>query len=385
MVSSIARALAVIMLCISSLPSAHAALPAIAYEDAVEALQHSGVIDQGSARIFDPLTRAEALMILLRNQPTLLDALRRIKDSLSPVPLFSDVDQSSWYAPAVEVGFAQRMVRGYPDGTFRPSQNVSVAEAVALLVRSYGFDTSSLEFQSSPDLPNDPSAWYAPAVSMLIAKRGVMPTSKLRVGDAITRGQFFDMVYRLRLSRGQATQSVVTQTSTSRPSSVAHVPVSSSFVPVAKAASLSSKNFSISIPSIGLHDLTVTHPDDTSTQKGILAPLSQGVGHLLGYPGEGGKVMIYGHSSDYPWKISEFSEIFSTINKAQLGDRISVTYQGKLHEYVVTEKKTIPAKDRSPFEPDEHGEELILYTCWPVGSITSRYVVIARPVESVAR
>lgn len=362
----------------------HAAIPAFAYDDAVEHLQSAGVIDRGDPRVMDTLNRAEALKVLLANQSSFSSDLAKVTGSMPPVALFSDISQTAWYAPYIEVGFAHGIVRGYPDGTFRPASPLRVAEAVALLMRSYANDQSA-DFHTSPDLPNSRGAWYEGAVSALISQGGVMPTSRLKPDAFITRGELMDMVYRLRLAHGQG-RATVADASAATPPRIASSSSSSSTTVVAsrtppQGIAISSKPFAISIPSIGLHDLRVTHPTDTATQKGILAPLSQGVGHLLGYPGEGGKVMIYGHSSDYPWKVSQFSEIFSTINQTKVGDPIYVTYNGTMHTYRITEKKTIPAKDRSPFEPDEHGEELILYTCWPVGSITSRYIVIARPVD----
>ena len=94
--------------------------------------------------------------------------------------------------------------------------------------------------------------------------------------------------------------------------------------------------------------------------------------------------MIYGHSSGYPWDLSKFTKIFRGINEMKVGDRVYVTFSGKLYVYQVSEKKTIPAKDKTTFEPDEHGEQLVLYTCWPPDSITNRYLVYATPVDAVA-
>jgi LPXTG-site transpeptidase (sortase) family protein len=152
----------------------------------------------------------------------------------------------------------------------------------------------------------------------------------------------------------------------------------------ASAQFASKKPFAISIPSIGIVDLTVTHPSDPYSQKGVLEPLQQGVGHLFAYPGKGSKIMIYGHSSGYPWDLSKFTKIFRTINEVKEGSKIYVTYDGTLHVYQVTEKKTIPANDKTAFEPDERGEQLVLYTCWPPDSIAQRYLVYAVPVETLA-
>jgi LPXTG-site transpeptidase (sortase) family protein len=144
------------------------------------------------------------------------------------------------------------------------------------------------------------------------------------------------------------------------------------------------KSFALSIPSIGITNLTVTHPTNVTTQKGVLDVLKNGVGHLFSFPGDGGKILVYGHSSSYPWDVSPYTKIFRGINKVNIGDLITVVYEGKTIQYQVSQKKTVLAKDRSEFEPDSNGEELILYTCWPPDSITHRFLVIARPVERVA-
>jgi sortase A len=115
-----------------------------------------------------------------------------------------------------------------------------------------------------------------------------------------------------------------------------------------------------------------------------LAPLQTGVGHLFAYPGQGSKIMIYGHSSGYPWDLSKFTKIFRTINKLAVGDKVYVTYDKHLYVYQVISKRAVSNKDTSAFEPDNNGEELILYTCWPPDSISQRYLVHAVPIDMVA-
>src|SRR5690606_16519551 len=88
------------------------------------------------------------------------------------------------------------------------------------------------------------------------------------------------------------------------------------------------KQFTISIPKAGIENLTVTHPDGPLSSDGILAPLQNGVGHLFSYPGGGGKIMVYGHSSGYPWDVSEYTKIFRKINELNPGDKIYIDYAG---------------------------------------------------------
>lgn len=361
-------------------------MPPEAYDDAISALEKAHIIDgysAGNPRLYDYINRAEALKVILLNQSSMASEVSLMSRSLPAVPLFSDVVQSAWYAPYIEVGFKHQLIKGYNDGRFWPEAGVRVSEAVSMLMRSYGVQASTQEFRTSKDLPNTSGEWYAGYVSALIAKGGVMPESRLTVSDYLTRGQLFDMVYRMRIASGQIGMVSPQIPSTSVISSSPSIFVASQ-TPVSSSQYLSSKSFALSIPALNILDLTITHPSDPSTQKGILAVLKNGVGHLFGYPGEGGKVLVYGHSSSYPWDLSPYTKIFRGINKVELGQKVYVTYDGKVHTYQVTEKRTVPAKDHSAFEPDDNGEELILYTCWPPDSISHRFLVIAKPVESVA-
>ncbi len=362
-----------------------------AYADAVMALTSTGVIDGGgNVRLDDYVNRAEALKIILKAQQRFASEITRMSAAMPPIGLFPDVDQRQWYAPYIEVGFKYGLVKGYPDGRFWPNGGVKVAEAGSMLVRSYGLQNTSGQFSTSDDLQNEVGHWYTDAISILNQRGAVMVGSRLSPGDYLTRGELINMVYRMQQSAGTAQSSASTVPVLSVNGGVASSAssVASSAPPATTNPSLaqyaSKKDFAITIPSLGIVDLTITHPADPYSQKGVLEPLQQGVGHLFSYPGQGGKIMVYGHSSGYPWDLSKFTKIFRGINEMKIGDRVYVTYSGKLYVYQVSDKKTIPAKEKGAFEPDEHGEELVLYTCWPPDSITNRYLVYAKPVETVA-
>jgi len=79
-----------------------------------------------------PLNRAELLKILYSSE------FGRPGDMFKG-DCFPDVDRDAWYAPYVCGSKDARWVSGYPDGTFRPSQNVSYVEAVKMLVNVRGY------------------------------------------------------------------------------------------------------------------------------------------------------------------------------------------------------------------------------------------------------
>jgi LPXTG-site transpeptidase (sortase) family protein len=378
--ANLARCVGSVIALASFVPVAFMASNTSAYDTAVVALQNAGVIDgarDGNVRLFDGVNRAEALKIILKAEPRFASAVTRINGSMPSLQLFPDVNLTAWYAPYVEVGFQYKLVQGYPDGTFHPEAGVTAAEAAAMLQRSFGQGLQESSFLTSSDLPNVDGQWYTSAVSFLHARGVVVPGSRMKPGQALTRGQLFLLVYGLMHGNGQVPSvatAPVTQTTNTPPA-------------IDQGAALkyaSSKPFSISIPSLNIIDLTVTHPQDPYSNDGVLAPLKDGVGHLFGYPGEGSKILIYGHSSGYPWDLSPFTKIFRTINQLKEGHLVYVTYQGKLFIYEVISRVAVKANDRSAFEPDSNGEQLILYTCWPPDSISQRLLITAAPVATIA-
>ena len=57
---------------------------------------------------------------------------------------FADVEAGRWSAGYVNVAVGQGILKGYPDGTFKPANKVTYAEAVTMLVRALGYQDSFL-------------------------------------------------------------------------------------------------------------------------------------------------------------------------------------------------------------------------------------------------
>lgn len=356
-----------------------------AYETASHALRDRGVIQgypDGTLRPNGYLNRAEALKTLLYARA---DYRSQLSSATATQRYFYDVPQTAWYAPAINLGAKLGIAKGYPDQKFRPERLVSTEEAITFLLRTFGVTVSGQSAVLSPYYENQSNQWYTPYINTAIEKNLLLKIQKLRPGTAISRGQFFDMVYRMMhltesgtvVYQGPEPQAYGRDQSLSNP--LAHSRGTDPNHPHA-----SEKYFSISMPDLGIDDMTITHPIDPFTKDGILSVLTEGVGHLFSYPGGGGKIMIYGHSSSFPWDVSQYTKAFRKVNQLEIGDKIYVTYEGTLHVYEVTHEQTIDAADTSPFNDNGTGEELILYTCWPPDSIAQRYLVHAVPVEKIA-
>lgn len=372
------------------------------YEEAFAGLQMQGVVqgfNDGSGRPYSALSRAEGLKVILELEGSQAGLIDRLHRTMPPMPLFSDVDQTAWYAPYVEAGFRSGVVVGYPDGTFRPDEPLRVEEAVSLLLRAYRIDGDTDEAQYSASIDNRPGEWFTGSVNAAIDRNLFSSREVLRLGYVITRGQFFDIAYRMGVvdreslasyDRPEPEPAPVAQPS---PAPVVRQQQGGTYGPQVSLPRppsgdanvmqyASEKFFALTIPALDIRDLTVTHPADPFTSNGILAPLQNGVGHLFGYPGGTSTVLIYGHSSGYPWDVSQYTKIFRQINRLQPGDRVYLTYNRHLYVYQVSRSESVPAGDLASI--GSNGEEMILFTCWPPDSISKRYLVHAMPVQTIA-
>ena len=53
---------------------------------------------------------------------------------------FADV-REEWFAPFVCAAARETIVGGFGDGTFRPAQNITMIEAIKVVVRAFGFQS----------------------------------------------------------------------------------------------------------------------------------------------------------------------------------------------------------------------------------------------------
>ena len=83
---------------------------------------------------------------------------------------------------------------GYPDGTVRPNGEITRAEAAAMLARL--LEIESIGSAEVPSFPDTPSAWYNKAINAVV-QRGIMkgyPDGTFKPNDSITRAEFTQMI-----------------------------------------------------------------------------------------------------------------------------------------------------------------------------------------------
>jgi LPXTG-site transpeptidase (sortase) family protein len=332
-----------------------------------------------------PITRAEAVALLVNANPA---GVERTKWFAAHMPLFSDVNQTQWYAPYLETAFEQGWITGNGDLTFRPNGPLKQEEAIAIATHYKEIEDPSAGVYLT--ITGSQGNWLNKIVSEAQANAIKMPFP-VRPGESILRQDFYSMVASAGVDQPDTIQVAVIPVTTdfhttAQPlqpiiqQAVAANTTTNEPDPVVPAEATNSY-FAISMPTLGIKDLHISHPTDL-THDGLLVPLKSGVGHLFSYPGQDGKILIYGHSSSYPWDVSEYTKIFRKINQLAIGDMVYINYHGTLYTYKVTFKQTVPQGDTSAFA-QEGKEELILYTCWPPDSIKQRYLVHADLVSAV--
>jgi peptidoglycan lytic transglycosylase len=171
---------------------------------AIKYLSENGIINGYADGSFKPdnlVNRVEALKIVLEGN-NLIDAVYIENNAIggddfinNPVT-FSDVYKSVWYYPYIKKGVEEGIVKGYEDGTYKPSQTVNRAESFKMVMES---DDVVL-----PEVTEDPFAdihvgdWFAPYFLEAKTREIVYFTTQNTVnpGREMTRAKFAELVYR---------------------------------------------------------------------------------------------------------------------------------------------------------------------------------------------
>jgi hypothetical protein len=110
------------------------------YASAMTRLNALGILKGYTDGTFRPatgITRAEFAVVVVRA----LGLEEAAKGTLGGTK-FIDVPATHWASGYVNVAVGRGVIRGYPDGTFRPEASVSNVEAIAMIVRILGYEPS---------------------------------------------------------------------------------------------------------------------------------------------------------------------------------------------------------------------------------------------------
>ena len=137
-------------------------------------------------------------------------------------------------------------------------------------------------------------------------------------------------------------------------------------------------NFSIVIPKIGAN-AKIQSNIDASDENIYLDALNKGVAHTLGtaFPGEGGHIFLFAHSTDYFWNVSSYNAIFYLLYKLEKNDEVNIFYQGQRYVYRVIGQEIVDPSQVQYLTRKTNREFLTLQTCWPPGTTLKRLLIFA--------
>jgi len=149
------------------------------YDDAIEYLLDEDIADgydDGDFRGYKDINRAEFTKIIML-------ATGADEDDMDEEDCFWDV-RREWFAPFVCEARDEGIVRGYQDGTFRPGNPISFAEAASIIAKAYDADTDTY------------GEWYAPYIDALEDWDAVPPTVS-GVHNPLTREEMAYIIWKV--------------------------------------------------------------------------------------------------------------------------------------------------------------------------------------------
>ena len=137
-------------------------------------------------------------------------------------------------------------------------------------------------------------------------------------------------------------------------------------------------DFSIVIPKIGANSNVIGNVNSADESEYSNA-LLKGVAHALGtaFPGEGGHIFLFAHSTDYFWNIGSYNAVFYLLSKLEKNDEVNLFYKGQRYRYQVVSKQIVDPSQVEYITRKTNKEFLTLQTCWPPGTTLKRQLIFA--------
>ncbi|WP_312647380.1 S-layer homology domain-containing protein [Aminipila sp.] len=111
-------------------------------EEAVKTLTEAGAITGDTDGKFHPedkLTRAQACIIIVKTIDPVASLVNGTATQSSGKTGFTDLKGYSWASGYIAYAVEHGIVKGYPDGTFKPGVNVSTNEMLTMVLRAAGY------------------------------------------------------------------------------------------------------------------------------------------------------------------------------------------------------------------------------------------------------
>lgn len=154
--------------------------------DAVKYVEQEKIVNgypDGTFKTLNTINRAEFTKIIINAKYSETET-----KNCTPTKTFPDVRPDDWFAPFVCLAANNNIIVGYPDGTFKPQNNINFAEASKIIVATFGYETSETSTSA---------IWYERYVKTLENKKAIPPGIN-EIEKQITRGEMAELIYRLK-------------------------------------------------------------------------------------------------------------------------------------------------------------------------------------------
>jgi len=158
----------------------------------VEKLVEMGIINGYPDGLFRPdskITRAEFTKIIVSALHLELQA--------SPSPTFLDVGEDHWALKYIEAAAERGIVKGIGEGKFAPERNITRAEMATMIARALGLspEEGNIPFTDAVDIPE-----YARGYVFAVSAKGIItgyPDGTFRPYNDATRAEAATMIFRM--------------------------------------------------------------------------------------------------------------------------------------------------------------------------------------------
>lgn len=144
--------------------------------------------------------------------------------------------------------------------------------------------------------------------------------------------------------------------------------------------------FYLSVPSLGMDRIPVKANVESGVEEVYNSVLNDQLAHFkdTGLPISDVKnnIVIYGHSAMpyYSPSPSDPLTAFSFLSELKIGDEMLIEIEGETHRFVMSKSKIVEPDDVEIITGNPGKRTLTLFTCYPRGSNSHRYVAVGREV-----
>lgn len=162
--------------------------------EAIKFLKDENIVSGYSDGTFKPdnsVNRAELLKILIESRVSNFDS------ETYNLNCFPDIFKGQWFTPYVCYAKERAWIKGYADGRFKPSQSVTKAEAVKIVLNAFGFSIPNTATKTS-FMDVFLTDWFAPFIQ--VAKdNGFLEETTSTYGPNLemSRAGMSELIYRV--------------------------------------------------------------------------------------------------------------------------------------------------------------------------------------------